>query len=265
MPQTLSESWRFIDSGAHSAYYNMATDLALLKNVHQPVLRFYSWKPWAISLGHHQDLSEINETKCARDKIDIVRRPTGGKAILHAEELTYCVVFPAQHPLQQESINAVYQHISEALLLGLKIYGANNIERTESKGAHKLYADSAACFSSSVNFEITTSNRKLIGSAQRRFKEGILQHGSLLTGPAHENLEHYLTSQQKNDHLLQNKAACLEDVLGFKPEMAKLKSALKSGFEKYFFIAFTNCELTAKEQLQAEKFTKTFQYGEVTQ
>lgn len=242
----------------------MAADLALVRQSQIPVLRFYAWSPSTISLGYHQDFADIDEEKCQRDRIDIVRRPTGGRAIFHAEELTYSVVLPAYHPLQHESVNSVYQHISKALLLGLQIFGVDSIDLVKSQNAHRDYAENGACFASSVNFEITAMQRKLIGSAQRRFKEGILQHGSLLTGAAHEKLEHYLASGPvENNNSLQTKAISLEDILGARPDMEKLKAAIATGFERFFKISFIKSEMTAQERNLAEKLTLSFQQREV--
>ena len=257
------KTWRLIDSGAGTGSQNMATDVALLKNATQPVLRLYTWQPWAISLGYHQNFSDIDQQSCVRDGIDIVRRPTGGRAILHAEELTYCMVFPATHPLQESSVNAVYRQISNALLHGLHLFGAKAIEPVESRSAHKNYDHNVACFSSSVNFEIAAKNRKLIGSAQRRFKEGILQHGSLLIGPAHEKLIDYLAVQPADLPALANQAISLQQVLGFKPQFDDLKKSLTSGFEQYFEIKFTESNLTDQERVQADELTHSFQNGEV--
>ncbi len=263
MVATDFKTWRFIDSGAASGSRNMATDMALLKHARQPVLRLYHWQPWAISLGYHQQFSDIDREKCGRDGIDIVRRPTGGRAILHAEELTYCVIFPTQHTLQASSVNTVYRRISNALLLGLHLYGARSVVPVQSYAEHKIYGRNIACFSCSVNFEITAEKRKLIGSAQRRFKEGILQHGSILLGPAHEKLLHYLAVKPAPDRALQNQAICLQQVLGHKPERIKLKQTLVAGFEQYFHISFTKSKLTHQERTQTDELTKSFQNGEV--
>lgn len=263
MAKSNFKTWRLLDSGANTGSKNMATDVALLKNARQPLLRLYTWKPWAISLGYHQNFSDINQQKCDCEGIDIVRRPTGGRAILHAEEITYCVIFPAAHPLQEKSVNHVYREISNALLHGLHLFGAETIEPVESRSDHKNYGHNVACFSSSVNFEIAAQNRKLIGSAQRRFKEGILQHGSLMVGPAHEKLIEYLAVKTEEIPTLAKQGICLQQVLGFKPPLQALKKSLISGFEKYFEINFAESNLTDQERIQADELTHSFQNGEV--
>lgn len=242
----------------------MAADVALLKLSRQPVLRLYSWSPWAISLGYHQNLSDINLQKCRDDCIDVVRRPTGGRAILHAEELTYCVVLPVHHPWQQESVNDVYKRLSGALLQGLQNFGVGAISLVKSQSAHRGYAENGACFASSVNYEISAMQRKLIGSAQRRFKEGILQHGSLLIGPEHEQLDRYFIDPPDNASIsLQSRATCLSRVLGYKPDTKKLEAALVEGFSSYVNIRFLKSKMTAEEKKLAEKLTGTFHKREV--
>jgi len=115
--------WTYIESGEQTGAFNMALDesmaRALAVGEGYPVLRLFRWRPWAISLGHNQAAGDIDAARCAADGIDVVRRPTGGRAILHAEELTYSVVMPAG----RRSILQVYNEISAALVWGLSLYG----------------------------------------------------------------------------------------------------------------------------------------------
>ena len=84
--------FRLIDTGYNDAFYNMAVDQALLKLSKVPTLRFYTWKPAAVSLGYFQNISDINLEYCKRNNISVVRRITGGKAVFHDKELTYSFI-----------------------------------------------------------------------------------------------------------------------------------------------------------------------------
>ncbi|MHB9014177.1 MAG: lipoyl protein ligase domain-containing protein, partial [Ignavibacteriaceae bacterium] len=113
--------WRFINSGAGSGQFNMDFDLQLAKNSRpdEAIFRLYQWKPFCISLGANQDVDSINSVKAKFDGIDIVKRPTGGRAILHAEEITYSVIYPVD---SQTSAKYIYYEINRALKLGLSLY-----------------------------------------------------------------------------------------------------------------------------------------------
>ena len=148
-----------------------------------------------MSLGHHQDASTIDEERLPQDGVDLVRRPTGGRAILHHEELTYCVVMLAG----RRSILQVYNAISEALVRGLWLctgWRWRCRSRSPILRRHTGISRRSRAFTSSARYEIEWEGRKLVGSAQRRYADGerdvVLQHGSILCGPAHRRLAEYL-------------------------------------------------------------------------
>ncbi|MEK9136365.1 MAG: lipoate--protein ligase family protein, partial [Bacteroidota bacterium] len=180
--------WNFIAGGEYTGDFNMSFDemLAqrLVSGLGAPTLRLYRWKPWAISLGHNQNLSDINIDRCRRDGIDVVRRPTGGRAILHAEELTYSVTMP----VDRRGILQVYNEISTALVEGLRQFGVDvSLQRSQLNFVETYKSPSSIpCFSSSARYEIEWKGKKLVGSAQRRYTgnggEVVLQHGSILCG-----------------------------------------------------------------------------------
>lgn len=240
----MSDSFEFLDTGAHTGAQNMAFDVARAEAVDAgralPSLRVYHWAPWCISLGRHQQESDLNAARCADDGIDIVRRPTGGRAILHAEELTYCVVMPSRG----RGIMDVYKDISEALTAGLSSL-ASGIEMARSQPQFaKLYQEPGGipCFSSSARYEIEVGGRKLVGSAQRRIGETVLQHGSILIGDAHLQLAGYLAVDETNrDAILSDMRAhttTLDEVLGRRIGWEELREALREGFEKTWAIRF---------------------------
>ena len=178
--------WRvIIDDQPRSGAANMAIDQALAEAAAAgdapPTLRFYRWQPPAVSLGRHQPIGDIDAEVVHQLGYDIVRRPTGGRAILHTDELTYAVTAAANEPRVSGSLMDAYLRLSNALLSGLQRVGLY-----ADKAAGDMRAGpnvSAACFEVPSAYEITAHGRKLIGSAQSRRAGYVLQHGSLpLTG-----------------------------------------------------------------------------------
>ncbi|HWR41985.1 lipoate--protein ligase family protein [Sporomusa sp.] len=179
--------WRVINSGIDCGASNMAVDEAILQahanGQAPPTLRFYGWQPAAVSLGYFQKAeAEVDLAECQRQGIDVVRRLTGGRSVLHDAELTYSVVVREDEPLIPATITASYRYFSQGLLAGLKQLGidAHMTMPTAAYGQTKRRQASAACFDAPSHYEITVQNRKLVGSAQVRKQGVILQHGSIL-------------------------------------------------------------------------------------
>ncbi len=242
--------WTFIDSGEQTGAFNMALDesraRALAACEGTPSLRLFRWRPWAISLGYNQAAEELDAPRCAADGVDIVRRPTGGRAILHAEELTYSVVMPAG----RKSILQVYNEISTALVRGLALYGVDVALQKSQPDFAKEYRSSSSipCFSSSARYEIEWRGRKLVGSAQRRFSgpggDVVLQHGSLLCGDAHLRLADYLAAPVAEARArilatLRERTADLGMITGGPVDMNLLGECIRRGFEESWGVAFT--------------------------
>ena len=188
-------TWRLELSGRRSGTWNMERDAAAAhacaEGALQPTLRLYGWQPWAVSLGVHQRPTDIDADAARRLGFDIVSRPTGGRAILHADELTYAVVVPANG----RSMGEVYRWVNSAFLAALSSFGVHADLESSQPDFRAEYRDprSAVCFTSAARYEVKVYGRKLIGSAQRRFRgrngnEVVLQHGSLLLGPGHEQI-----------------------------------------------------------------------------
>jgi lipoate-protein ligase A len=180
--------WRFIDSGHNLGAYNMAMDEELLARAQAgeavTVLRLYTWDPPAVSLGRFQKIeNSVNAEACHRHGIDIVRRITGGRAVLHHNELTYSIIARTENPLFPSNVLGTYKIIASGLLAGLKNLGidAEMVSRSN-RHAHlvKKGSKDPACFSSPSWYEILVHGRKIIGSAQRRLSGAFLQHGSIL-------------------------------------------------------------------------------------
>jgi len=219
----------------------------LLTGAGLPTVRLYEWKPWAVSLGHHQDIAEIDASRCSHRGIDIVRRPTGGRAILHAEELTYSVVMLAG----RRSILQMYNDISNGLVRGLNLFGVDaTLQRSQPNFAEAYRRPSSIpCFTSSARYEIEWRGRKLVGSAQRRYsdrgRDVVLQHGSILCGPAHQSLVDVLSLRDEEiigqlRKELMEKTIDLSAIRNEAIDMLELAACIRRGFEQSWGITFTD-------------------------
>ncbi len=160
---------------------NMAIDEALLESIgagnSPPTLRFYGWEPGCLSLGHAQPLGDIDRLALEAQGWDLVRRPTGGKAILHVDELTYAIIAPSRHPALQGGVLASYRRLSMGLTAGLTRLGLE----LDPPSAEPVPGDqqNPICFETPSAYELTSHGKKLLGSAQLRRRDAILQHGTL--------------------------------------------------------------------------------------
>ncbi|MCB2205143.1 lipoate--protein ligase family protein [bacterium] len=241
----MSTKFVFLDTGEHDGAWNMQFDLqraeALDAGDAAPMLRVYNWRPWCISLGRHQKEEEIDRNRTDADTIGIVRRPTGGRAILHAEELTYSIVMPSE----DRGVMEVYRLISEALTAGLKLLVPEIDIAKSQPNFQKLYREpgSIPCFSSSARYEIEFGGKKLVGSAQRRIGSAVLQHGSILIGDAHLRLADYLAvSDDVREQLRQDMLAhtiTLQDIMQRPVSRDEVRDAIKAGFEQAWGLHFS--------------------------
>lgn len=242
--------WRFLNTGFRSGVSNMDVDRMLaadlLKGAGVPTVRVYGWRPWAVSLGQHQSLADIDSGRCLQEGVDIVRRPTGGRAILHAEELTYSVVMYAG----RRGILEVYNEISRALVRGLMIYGIEATLQRSQPDFNEQYrkTSSIPCFTSSARYEIEWRGRKLVGSAQRRYGDGVegvvLQHGSILCGPAHRRLVDFLTVKEEEviaeiRRDLRERTVDIQEISGAPARMIDLAECIREGFQRAWSIVFS--------------------------
>jgi len=237
--------WRFADTGFNNGKFNMDYDLNLVQNFSgTPVFRVYRWEPFCISLGANQDFNSINYQKASADSIDIVKRPTGGRAILHAKELTYSVVFPIT---EEYSPKKIYREINLALKNGLVNYNSTldkiDLENTQPHFP-SFYKNekSNLCFAVSAMNELNFDGKKIVGSAQRKMGDVILQHGSILCGSFHKNIISYLNlSPDKIDEIkneIEHTTTELETILNEKINYESIAHSIKKGFEDHFNIEF---------------------------
>lgn len=244
-------NWEVILSGENSGKFNMEFDLELANTFHTiPVLRLYRWKPYCISLGANQRMDEINIQKASTDNIDVVKRPTGGRAILHSEELTYSVVFPIE---LNYSAKAIYNEINLALKEGLIFYNPilSQLELEHNQVDFKnFYKEdkSAICFAVSSKSEINFNGKKLVGSAQRKIGKVVLQHGSILCGDFHLNITDYLNLDEKRKEEIRNEISGttidLKSILNQEINYELLAEFIIQGFKKHF-----NSDVNVKEQI----------------
>jgi lipoate-protein ligase A len=186
-------SWRLVVDGARRGPHNMAVDEAILDSVGRgqapPTLRFYQWAPPCLSLGYFQPFTAVDVPACRKAGVDIVRRPTGGRAILHHHELTYSIALPVAALDQQSGVLQSYYHLSLGLTEGLRRLG---VETTLAPSAPLRANHGPACFDEPSDHEILLDGRKLVGSAQVRRNGTLLQHGSILFQPQVDELLHCL-------------------------------------------------------------------------
>jgi len=214
-----------IRDGALPGAENMRRDAELLRDHvpgQDPVLRVYRWAPPAVSVGRNQEGRDFAAGVLADRGYDLVRRPTGGRAILHAEELTYAVVGSSPSALFGDSLHQTYEAINRALLLFLQGLGvAADVAGSESRASRP----DPVCFRSTGRHEVRVGGRKLIGSAQRRTGGVFLQHGSILTGPAHTDLVDLLDQEDPGRCPREELLAATTDLgrlLGRRPDPADL-------------------------------------------
>ncbi len=238
--------WHLFLTDENTGQFNMQFDLNLAKNCKPDtaVLRLYRWNPYCISLGANQSETVINIEKTGKDGIDLVKRPTGGRAILHSEELTYSVVYPIA---KNTSAKALYFDINNAISIALKIYDKTfenlNLELHQ-PDFRSLYSDNknSLCFAVAAKNEIKFGNKKLVGSAQRKLNNVILQHGSIICGNYHKKIIDYLLlnliDKQKMKAEMDENTISIYDVTGSLPDYNRLSDCLINGFEQYFSIKF---------------------------
>lgn len=225
----------FVEYSINSGKYNMDFDekmlnYAIKNSLSVPILRFYGWKPACVSLGRNQKDENINKVFCKQQGIDIVRRLTGGRALLHDNELTYSFVCPCSFLNGGESVIKSYKEISGALASGFKQLGIDvefpNKKNTKTKFEY--------CMSLSTGADLSYKGKKIAGSAQFRKHGYIIQHGSVIFDYSVETIENIFAEKPLDTHI-----AVLKDI---NPSLTvdELCLALTSGVEDFFDIKFKN-------------------------
>src|SRR5262245_3543118 len=234
--------WKLIIDGAMDGSHNMAVDATLLSEVEQSesprtVVRFYGWIIPTISLGRSQHVDKaVDIDYCRANGIDIVHRPTGGRAVLHDDELTYAVVSNDMDSFG-DTIYGNYKRVSEALCLAYNRLGVPAVLAPETRklSARANGAD-PPCFLSPSRYELVVEGRKIAGSAQRRLRRSFLQHGSM---PITCNrLELARATRLPSPDPLDQEMAGVAEFLAERPTVEQHRGALIRAFQDYFSIEF---------------------------
>jgi lipoyl(octanoyl) transferase len=254
--------WRLIFSQPEVGAWNMALDEALLectaRKASLPVLRLYAWNPACISLGYSQPGTDVDQDAADRRGWHIVRRPTGGRAILHTDELTYSVMAPLDEPRVTGSVLESYRRLSVALVAAIQSLGIAVQAEKEYPNTIKTNSGGPVCFDVPSNYEITANGKKLIGSAQARRLGGVLQHGSL---PLHGDLTRIIqglvysddAARQRAAQRLLERAATVEMILNQRVAWEEAANAFVQGFSQTLNIEFIVDEPTPAEKERARE------------
>lgn len=262
-------TWRLIvDESPRSGAANMAIDQAIAEasaaGESLPTLRFYRWQPPAVSLGRHQTAGDVDLAALHALGYELVRRPTGGRAILHTDELTYSVAGPDTEPRLTGGVMDAYLRLSNALVAGLaklQVVGVDKAAGTVRAGPNV----SAACFEVPSAYEITAGGRKLLGSAQSRRAGYVLQHGTLpLVGDITRLIDVLVLSEEASATLrseLALRAGTLAQALGVDDQspfvaFESVWQALRQGFEETLSLSFKQSSLTAGEMRRASELIR---------
>ena len=264
--------WRLLVDTPRNAEENMAVDEAILE-FHTagrvpPTLRFYGWRPPAVSLGYFQSARDVDHDARRRLGAGFVRRRTGGRAVLHDDELTYSVAVRHDLAILPPTLLGSYRAIAEALIGGLGDLGvaaAMALPGAAYGQSRPGKNQSPACFDAPSFYEITAGGRKLIGSAQFRTAEALLQHGSLLLtfdpGTAASLLRFDDPAERERcAAVLARRATSLTELLGRRPEPETVAKAVAAAFARELGVRFAYCpgllpeEAALAERLAREKY-----------
>lgn len=253
-------TWRLILSPPADGAANMALDEAILRAVAHgrvpPTLRLYAWQPPCLSMGRAQPVADVDTEALCAAGFDLVRRPTGGRAILHIDELTYCVVAPETEPRVVGGIVESYRHLSAGLVRGLSRLGIVNL--IANRRVEAYVPEGPVCFEVPSDYEITVGGRKLVGSAQMRALDTMLQHGVV---PLHGDVARicqFLTNSP-DPARVRARAVTVHRVLGQTVAWGDAAEAMRTGLAEALNLELEPGALTADErawaeQLRAEKY-----------
>lgn len=255
--------WRLLIMPAAHGAWNMAVDEAILESIGRgeslPTLRLYAWDPACLSLGHAQPFADVDRARLQERGWEVVRRLTGGRAILHTDELTYSVTGSADEPVLAGGVLESYNRLAQALLLAVHNLGLP-VEIKEGK-VNDPSVPNPVCFEVPSTYEITVGGKKLIGSAQARKKEGVLQHGSLpLTGDLTRICQGLRFEDESRraaaaERLLE-RATTVESALGAAVTWETAARAFVHAFELQLGLHLEKGELSAAESRRAEELVR---------
>jgi lipoate-protein ligase A len=255
----MNEVWRLIDSGNCPASYNMALDetlaLSVRKGASPPALRLYGWEGPSVSLGRFQKVADIDIDYCRSRTIPVVRRPTGGRAVIHDAELTYGLAVRTDRPPFSKGLLESYKSIGSAFTLAFRRIGLK-AETRERRERGTVLAGSPLCFQSSSYGEILVNDKKIVGAAQKRWPDGLLQQGSVPYNYDEEMMKRIFRVSE--DIGLDR---CMTGIKDLMPDLDEdsFRDSLAGAFEDIFSIRLVSSrpseeELALAARLQEEKY-----------
>lgn len=254
-------TWRLIKSAPAPGSWNMAVDEALLESTREgkapPTLRLFAWEPACLSLGYAQEFTDVDMERLNARGWEVVRRTTGGRAIVHTDELTYSVTGADNEPRLAGDILTSYLRLSTAILAALENLGLA-VETHQKEQVEKRPMADPVCFEVPSNYEMTINGKKLVGSSQARKKGGVLQHGVLpLYGDLTRITEVLVFDSEEArsrtaERLLQ-RASNVEMALGYQVTWDQAAKAFETGFSRTLNITFEPGELTPEELTRAKE------------
>ena len=257
--------WRLLITPPAAGSWNMAVDEAVLKSctngASAPTLRLYAWDPPCLSLGYSQPVADVDRDSLKGHTWDLVRRPTGGRAILHTDELTYSVIAPLSTPLVAGTVLQSYSRIAQALLAALTHLSLSPRADHEYEHPPETELRGPVCFEVPSNYEITVGGKKLIGSAQARRMGGVLQHGTLpicgdLTRITRVLIYPTESLRQEAARRLVEHATTMESLLHRPVTWEQAAQAFITAFEDQHGLRFETGELSAEETQRAAELVK---------
>ncbi len=263
----MQQPWRFVDTGARDAASNMALDEALLV-MHEagatlPTLRVYGWCQPTLSLGYAQNAhQEVDLAVCHAQGVAVVRRPTGGRAVLHDQEVTYSVVMPLALDDGPHTITEHYRRIGMALAAALQALGLPvHLARPQVRTAPTRAPASPACFAALSRYELSVAGKKMVGSAQKHAQRALLQHGSIPLWMDRQRLFQCLRVLPEHRAALVQAAyttmGAVNEVAEQPVSLAALHAALRQGFRTTFGVELIDMPISPEEWRLAQHLRTT--------
>jgi lipoate-protein ligase A len=261
---------RIIRDGYHSAAFNMAADLYLLNNCindTQIYIRFYHWIIPTITIGYNQIPDQILDFKKVKEsEVSWIHRPTGGRAVLHSDDITYSCVFSKKIKEMGNTIAGTYSIISECLKNGLEISGIVCHNNDSMQNREKFSGNTKLpCFLAPNRNELMVNKKKLVGSAQKRTAYSVLQHGSIPTTGSFRDLPLYEKLSSDESHyqrrLLHTKCTCIKESTE-NCTIENIISNLINGFENVLSLPIEIGDWTLLEEQKIKEITEDKQFIE---
>lgn len=269
-----STTWHLLTTESKSPAVNMAIDEAIAgwvaEGTLKPTLRFYSWAPHAISVGRFQRATrDLDRKSLAANGIPVVRRLTGGRAVLHADELTYSVILPETTPSLPTNIIESYRLLTEGVRRGYHELGVPaefSVPLTEEDREALRKPKSAVCFDAASYYELAVDGKKIAGSAQVRHQGAVLQHGSIPLSIDDDVLFDCfaMADDEKAEAKVRfgEKTVALNETLDRLVSFDEVAAAFETGFRDAFQLTFEPLVFTAEQQAEIDRLIDKYESDE---